>query len=502
MELALEQTVTEYLKKAMGQIQNQEETLETVIPDSMPDAERILGCWGVPVIRSRELRSGGMTLNGGVETRVLYAPPEEDEPRLLEVYLPFTMKWDCPMESEDGIMRHDCRVRGIDARILNSRKILVRVNLTAKGELFQSTREESFMLREKPEELEVLQEEYPVLLPVEAAEKSFLLDEDLDLPVTCPEVGSVVRYAMQTELTDRKVMGGKGVFKGIVLLHVLYLTTEGKLCTWDFDVPFSQYVELANSYEEEEDLDVTMMLSALEVASSEEPRRLRLRASMIAQCMVCARKSISLLKDAYSLTRQVDAELRDMALFSRLDRQIVRRQGEAVFPIGNGTVIDGAMYPEFPAVRRSGDCAKLELPFAAHILYMDEEGKLQGRSASGTADWETALAENAALEADCQPDGRLQWSVGGGSCTLRVGLTLQADSLGGTQVPAICGLRMGEELTKNSQRPSVVICKPSQDGGLWEMAKTFGSTVAAIQSANGLSEGAAGSEQLLLVPVL
>lgn len=502
MELALEQTVTEYLKKALGQIQNQEETLETVIPDSMPDAERILGCWGVPVIRSRELRSGGMTLNGGVEARVLYAPTEEEVPRLLEAYLPFSMKWDCPMESEEGIMRHDCRLRGMDARILNSRKILVRANLTAKGELYRNEREESCYLREKPRELEALQEKYPVLLPVEGAEKSFLLDEDLDLPATCPEIGSLVRWDVQTELTDRKVMGGKGVFKGIVLLHLLYLSTEGKLCTWDFDVPFSQYVELAGSYEEEEDLDVTTMLSALEVASGEEPRRLRLRASVIAQCMVWARKSISLLKDAYSLTRQVNAEVQNMELFSRLDRQTIRRQGEAVIPMGNGTVIDGAMYPEFPAVRRMGDTTRLEMPFAAHILYLDEEGKLQGKSASGTAEWETALAENAALEADCQPDGRLQWSMGGGSCTLRAGLTIQADSFSSVQVPSICGLRMGEELPKNPQRPSVVICKPGQDGGLWEMAKTFGSTVTAIQSANGLSESAAGPEQLILVPVL
>ena len=42
MELEFQQKMTNYLKKTLSQVQNQEETLETVIPDSMPDAS---GSW-------------------------------------------------------------------------------------------------------------------------------------------------------------------------------------------------------------------------------------------------------------------------------------------------------------------------------------------------------------------------------------------------------------------------------------------------------------------------
>lgn len=502
MELEFQQTAVNFLEKSVNQIQNQEETLETVIPDSMPDADRILGCWGVPVIRSKEWRSGGMALNGGVEARVLYLPPEDETPQLMEAYLPFSIKWEQPLGEEEGRMRHDCRIRSMDARIINSRKILVRANLTARGEAFQETQEISYALREKPQDLEVLEEDYPLLLPVEMTEKTFLMDEDLDLPGTCPSVSRLVRVSMQPEMTDQKVMGGKAVFKGIMLLHILYLSPESKLCTWDFDVPFSQYAELNQMYDEEEELQTALLLSALDVAAEEDPHRLRLRASVLAQCMVVARRNMRLLRDAYSLRRPITPQTVELGAQSRLDHQFIRRQGEFSANVGNVSVIDAAMYLEFPRTQRIGERAKVEAPFTVHMLYTDENGKLQSHIGNGTVECETKLAEGCRLEADAAPDGRLQWSAGGGSCTLRGGITVTADSFVQNQIPAICGMGLGEEQPPNPERPSVIVRMPGQDGSLWELAKSCGSTVNAIRDANRLETDSLQPNRMLLIPVL
>lgn len=501
MDLEFHETVTNYLKKAVHQIQNQEETLETVIPDSMPDADRIVGCWGVPIIRSREWRTGGMSLNGGIEARVLYLPPEEETPQLLEMYLPFSIKWEQPLGDEEGRMRHEMRIRGMDARIVNSRKILVRANLTALGEAFQKSQETSRTLGEKPRDLEVLQEKYPLLMPAELTERSFLVDEDLDLPAASPEVSHIVRYSLQPEITDQKVMGGKGVFKGMMLLHLLYLDPENQLRAWDVDVPFSQYAELDQVYDNEEELQTTMMLSSVDV-SAEEGRKLRLRAGVIAQCMVMARQNVELLRDAYSLRREVNPQFQDFGIQSRLDRQYLRQQGEFSAPLGNITVLDGILYPEFPRVERAGERARIEVPFGAVILFRDEDGTLQNRMGSGTLECETKLAENCRLEANVVPNGRLQWSVGGGNGTLRGSFTVMADSFAQEQIPVICQLEMGEERAPDPQRPSVIVRMADGDGSLWSLAKACGSTREAIRGANRLESDYAAPERMLLVPIL
>jgi|GEM_PF-6604446 len=56
MELAFEKNAVDHLQKLVCQVASQEETAETVVPDSLPDVGRIVGCWGVPVIRSKEWR--------------------------------------------------------------------------------------------------------------------------------------------------------------------------------------------------------------------------------------------------------------------------------------------------------------------------------------------------------------------------------------------------------------------------------------------------------------
>ena len=53
MELAFEKNAVDHLQKLVCQVASQEETAETVVPDSLPDVGRIVGCWGVPVIRSK-----------------------------------------------------------------------------------------------------------------------------------------------------------------------------------------------------------------------------------------------------------------------------------------------------------------------------------------------------------------------------------------------------------------------------------------------------------------
>ena len=136
MELAFEKNAVDHLKKLVCQAVSQEETAETVVPDSLPDVGRIVGCWGIPVIRSKEWRQNGMSASGGVSAWVLYGPEEGGTPRQVSVYLPLTAKWELPPVEQEGPILVSRRLRSIDARMVNSRKILVRVSLSCKGEAY------------------------------------------------------------------------------------------------------------------------------------------------------------------------------------------------------------------------------------------------------------------------------------------------------------------------------------------------------------------------------
>lgn len=502
MELAFEKNAVDHLQKLVCQVVNQEETAETVVPDSLPDVGRIVGCWGVPVIRSKEWRQSGMGVAGGVTAWVLYVPEDESAPRQVAVYLPFTMKWDFPPTEQEGQMQVSCRLRSIDARMVNSRKILVRASLSCRGEAFCPGQAVFYTLESPPKELEVLRQRLPLQLPTELTEKSFLLDEELELPGGTPAVSQIVAYQIQPALSDAKVLGEKAVFKGSCSLHFLYMTPEDRLAVWDFELPFSQYTELARTYDQEEELQAELVMTGVEVTADEDGRRLRLKCSIVAQCLVLARQTVDLVQDLYSLRHTVTPQVQAIPMKNRLDRQQLREQAEGSFPLNSGTLVDSTVLPDHPKLRREGAEMLVEAPVTCSILYYDEAGLLQGRSVHSACQSRIRLAEGCTCEAACQISGPVQWSVGGGSATVRAGLEVTVDSFGSSDLEMITGAELSEAAKPDPDRPSLIIRAPLPDATLWDLAKASGSTVEAIRGANHLTQDVPNPEKLLLIPVL
>ena len=501
MELAFEKNAVDHLQKLVCQVVSQEETAETVVPDSLPDVGRIVGCWGVPVVRSKEWRQNGMGVSGGVSAWVLYVPEEGGAPRQVAVYLPFTAKWEFPPTEQEGQMQVSCRIKSIDARMVNSRKILVRASLTCKGEAYGPGQAVFYTLPSPPKELEVLRQGLPLQLPTELTEKSFLLDEELELPGGAPAVSQLVSYQVRPMVTDAKVLGEKAVFKGSCSLHVLYMTPEDRLAVWDFDLPFSQYTELARVYDQEEELQIEPVLTGVEVSADEEGRRLRLKCSVAAQCLVLARQTVDLVQDLYSLRHTVTPQLQKLPMKSRLDRQQLREQAESSFPLEGGALIDSAVFPDLPKIRREGEEMEIESPVWCSVLYYDEAGELQGRSAHTSAVSRIRLAEGCTCEASSQISGPLQWSSGVGSATVRASLEVTVDSFGSGDLEVIAGAELSEQGKSDPNRPSLIIRAPLAGQSLWDLAKSCGSTVEAIRGANHLPQEGPAPESLLLIPV-
>ena len=81
----------------------------------------------------------------------------------------------------------------------------------------------------------------------------------------------------------------------------------------------------------------------------------------------------------------------------------------------------------------------------------------------------------------------------------RVQFPIQLTAFGKEAMEPVTGVEMGEVREPAPDRPSLILRRVGEDG-LWETAKAAGSTVEAIQKANGLQEEP-GPGRLLLIPV-
>ncbi len=502
MELAFQQSAVTHLQKLASQTASQEETAEATVPDGLPDVGRVVGCWGVPVIRSKQWQQNTMGISGGITAWVLYVPEDGSAPRQVPAYLSFSMRWDLPHTETQGSMRISCRLKSIDARAINARKILVRASISCQAEAFCPGQTRFYTLENPPKDLEVLRSRLPLLLPTELSEKSFLVDEEIELPGGAPPVAQIIAYQISPVLNDSKVLGEKAVFKGSCGLHLVYMTPEDRLAVWDFDLPFSQYAELEQNYDQEEELQTELIMTGAEVTAGEDGKSLHFTCSLSAQCLVLCRQTVDLVKDMYSLRQTVTPKLQTVPIKSRLDRQNLRVQTETAFPIGGGSLMDCTFLPGLPNTHREGESVVVEAPVWCSIIYYDADGALQGSAGSSAAQAAFPLAEGCPCEAAAVLSGPVQWSMGGGTATVRGTVALTVDSFSNQELTFLSGAELGEPATPDAGRPSLIIRTPAPEEDLWSLAKACGSTIAAIQGANHLTQEALDTNRLLLIPVL
>lgn len=498
MEFKFSNTTCQCLRKAACQVQNQEQTQEVRLPEGMPDIGRVLGCWGQTLIRSKEWRTGGMTVSGGVMAWALYAPEDGSEPRSVETWIPFQLKWDFPETQRDGFICVTPMLKALDARGTSARKLMVRACVSLLGEALEPVEPEIYSAQNPPEDVQLLLSSYPMELPREAGEKLFQVDEELTLPGTYPGMEKILRYEVTPQIADQKVMAGRLVFRGQCAVHILYAAADGSIHGWDTEVPFSQYTDLDRDYGPNATAWVIPMLTGLELIREEQ--HLQLKCGVAAQYVIYDRATVEIVEDAYSPQRSVKPETQELKLPARLDQRQDPLRISQTLDLQGGKIMDVCFYPDQPVRRQEGDTAEVTLAGHFQILYRDDAGTIQGISARCEKSCTFASDPGNRVDAYVRPTGQPQASVTPQGVELTAECLLESTVFAEQGLPMVTCLELGEMKEPDPARPSLIL-RRAGDGRLWDIARECGSTVDAIRAANDLEEEPERG-RLLLIPVL
>ncbi len=473
-----------------------EQTQEIKLPDGMPDVSQVIAAWGQPILRGKEWRGDSISSTGGMMVWVLYRPEDGSGEKCIDAWVPFQMKWDLPALSPEGKIRLRWFVRFVDARPVSPRKIMVRCGMGAMVTAMAKKTFDIYEPEEGTEGVELLKVAYPVRLPQEMGEKTFLMDEELSLPDSVPEAKKLICCRMEPKVTDKKVLGQKLVFRGQGMLHALYADENGKLNSWDFEVPFSQYAELDKEHSTDAQGDLDMAVTSLELELGESGA-LRLKCGATAQYLIIDKLLLEMIEDAYSPGREVKLNSRILELNVGLDNRREVLSGETSLAPDAAAVADGSFLWDYPRQIRTEQGIAMEVPGVFQMLYYDGEGML--RSASSR--WEGSIQIPADEQSELLPMlgvPQIQTDIGnGGQMKVELPVEITADTDQG--FPMVTGVELGEASAKDPGRPSLIL-RRSGTKRLWDIAKDTGSTMEAIRQANNI-QGEPVPGQMLLIPV-
>lgn len=497
MDVQFETEKIACLEPVFQEVRSTELTQQIKLSDSMPDIGRILGAWGQPVLRSKEWTDGQLCANGGVMVWVLYGPEDGSGPRCLDGWIPFQLKWDLPEETPEGSARFACRIRLVEGRGVSPRKITVRCNLGVQAEAFSPILRQTETPVNQGGDVQQLVQTYPLRLWKEAGEKTFPIEEELILPDSAPQPEKLLYCRLEPQITDKKVMADKVVFRGNGNLHILYNSEEGQLQSWDFPLPFSQYAQLDREYGSEATADVLPAVTGLECEISEDGA-LRLKAGITAQYLICDQQMLTVLEDAYCPNRELILRREDVTLPVVLDNRKEALYAEQTLRVDGEKVADVTFLTDFPRMRREEETLELEVPGIFQLLYYGSDGTLAG--VSGKWDGKESLNADAQSQITAMPLPQEPQAVAGsGQVLVKTEITLDITAAAQQQVSVVAGLELGVQRIPDPNRPALIL-RRAGTGSLWELAKDSGAAMEDIRRANGL-EGDPLPGQMLLIPV-
>lgn len=505
MELELKTTHLNCYDTLLDTTLFQEETLESIVPDACPDILRIVDTEALVCLKSKEAQEGRMEVAGTARCAILYLPDGQQELRRITVSIPFT----CAAEAS-GLSR-GCRLTAIpriqssDTRMLNPRKVLTRVSLAVDIQAF-APQTASFcdgVECEGSAGIRQLGETQSACLVAAVEEKPFTFSDDLNLSGSRPAVAELLKTRVDLVCNESKIIGNKLIFKGEADLQLLYRAPDGSLCPGNFELPFSQIMEVSE-VGEDADCALQVTLTGCECTlDGEEGRTLALSLSMLAQAVVREERQVALLSDIYSTAYQLTAERKSYTFYRLLEhtqrRVTVRELLETVTPVRE--VCDIYVNVGTVTSAREGAQVSLSAETSVTVVYLGEDGTLGTAQRAIPAACPVELAEGAACTCHCICPGERFATPTGGGVEVRYPLDFHYLALMPHTTTGVSEVQLDENAPRDTAgQPSIVLRMVGEGERLWDIAKAYGTTTEDIVQANALGGETPPAGQLLLIP--
>lgn len=500
MDMELQPVVLEGYREVLDTSMTQEETLESIVPDTYPDIARIVSAVGRVYVRDCEAGEGTVRLTGTIQTTVFYIPEGEAQPKTLEVAIPFQCMKDHPALHTTSVLQANACVTFADARAVNPRKVVARAEVVVELTAYEmNTRELTCNVEGGPEgslEKRLLTARDIVVTGV--VEKPFLFSDLIRMPPSKGEIEQLMLCRPQLDVMEGKLIGRKLVVKGSVKLYVVYQCGEAPASTC-FELPFSQVLDMEQEAGDQgSQVDVRLKSVDCRLRDGE----LEVTVEACAQAVVRVEREVTLLSDVYSVSCRLDAQrapctmctLAETGGTSQSVRHFYQTSVEAKQVLDSFAVVK-------EVTQRNGEHgAELAAQIQVHMLYLDEEGQLRGATDSVLVTCPYQVPQSCERKIRCRAMGDVSAAAVSGGIDLRFELEFRWLTTKEEELLCVNSVTSTGHYDGPCSRPSLVIRRVDAGEQLWDVAKACGATIQDICTANELTSETVPQSMVLLIP--
>lgn len=478
-----------------------------VLPDYYPDIAAVLKCTLKPVIQSKQLSGDRMIIDGTAIIQVLYLDEARKCVRCCEFTKPFTSTFSVKPVSGNPIIWASAKSDYVNCRATSPRRFdihgsfSVKLKIQAEGgnEVISALSGETVFTRKNVVTYSV---------PAASAEKTFSINEVLDIGQGKPPAEALIRGEAVPVLEDCKLLANKAIVKGTLYLKNLYISdlTTGEMQKVRHEIPFSQIIDIDGLDEEWQCnvcLEVTSSDVHITVNQNGENRLLEVNMKVMATVQCYRTGMAEIVTDAYSTryplqleTQRVDTEhLTAIQTDTSAIKETIDLPADGISSIED-------IWCDVQPVSESCENGKSHINgrLMIYMLTKDSDGNISfyERPNDFTLDYDDNCS-NISTDLTVMD---VDYTMAGSSkieMKVQLGTTRRCFNMESTN--AVTTVSADENAAFPQEKAALKIYFANSGESLWEVAKACHTSMDAVMEENALASDVLSKDAMLLVPL-
>ncbi len=221
---------------------------EVNVPDIKPDLLNLVHVYADSFITGREVMEGRVKIEGVVDTYLIYlAEDEEGSTKSITYSFHFTEYFDIPDVTENSLFSINAHVLGVDARVISSRKVNVKINMELHVQVFQQSCIDVLSEVEENHKAQTLMKKYEACTLIDAKSDVVNVNETISLENN-PPIGEILKASIHLMGTEYKTSFHKVLTKTEALVKMIYVADNESMSIQRFEtrIPVMGFVEFEN----------------------------------------------------------------------------------------------------------------------------------------------------------------------------------------------------------------------------------------------------------------
>ena len=462
---------------------------DMIVPDSKPDILNTITTNGIPCIYKKEIMEGKIRIDGNIMTYIMYlADGNTDNIRGLNTGLDFSETINIP-ELEMGMdVELMPTVKFIECRVLNGRKIAIKVTLELSMKIYSKEAIE-IITNVGDEDIQILSKTIKVNSLLGNGSTKVFSKENISIPNT-DNLAEILSIQIALVDKDIKISYNKVLAKSEIEVKMAYLTEEGKICKTQTRLPLVGFIDMPNVKEENICETSYMIRNVMIKPNSIEEHSVYIEMEVEISCMVYEEKEIKTIQDMYCPGKKMD--FKKMMVNTITNKESKRntcniREKVNVSGLENGTIVDVVVNPIINKENKLNGKIVYEGEVELNFIFTDNS-VVGINTKKVTVPFEQTvdgILENCKIETNTEVNSQ-EFINQLGTVNSNLDLNFETNTYRTTSIPVINDIVVEEQ--DDLEDYSVIIYVAKQGDTLWKIAKRFGSTVDDIVRVNGIEK--------------